>query len=98
MRYLTSVIQVIWRHKWTLLSISLTIGTQIASRIIVNHFEAMGLWVYRSELHFVLARTHFSFGLIAILLAVLAVLREPPLWVGGIALGLGVLNILGTAV
>lgn len=87
-----------WQHKWSLLSLIITIGTQVVSRAIVNHFYFRGLWVYRSELHFKLAQTHAAFALVAILLGILAILREKPQWVGVLTLILASLNILGTAV
>lgn len=67
-------------------------------RLIVGSFYSRGLWIPRSDLHFALVRLHLAMGLIAMLLAGLALKKEPKPTFGSVAMLVAVLHSVGATV
>lgn len=79
------------------ISIALSVSAWIWISSVVRNLYSLGVWKYRSPLDFQLAQFQGTMALVSILIAVLAILREPkPVW-GSVALILGFLLMLGCA-
>ena len=90
--------RVICRHVLSLLSILIVVASQLVSRAVVDGLYSMGVWVPRSDLHFLLVRTFADFALVAILISVLAIRMERPKTFGYVALAVACINIMGATV
>jgi len=90
--------RVICRHVLSLLSILIVVASQLVSRAVVDGLYSMGVWVPRSDLHFLLVRTFADFALVAILISVLAIRMERPKTFGYVALAVACINIMDATV
>jgi hypothetical protein len=78
-------------------SIALSVSVWIWISSVVHNLYSLGVWKYRSPLCFQLAQFQGTMALVSILIAVLAILREPkPVW-ASVALIFGLLLLLGSA-
>ena len=84
-------------HWLSLVSIALSISVWIWIWSVVGNLYSLGVWKYRSPLCFQLAQFQATMALVSILIAVLAMLREPRRVWGIVALIFGFLLALGSA-
>jgi hypothetical protein len=94
----SNLIREILKHKLSLLSATLSVTTRIAIGRVVDYFYVRKLYVPRSELHYTLGSLQGAIAFISILIAVLALRREPRPLPGFVALGLGFLLMMGATV
>jgi len=85
-------------HKWSLMSLALSVGVYISIWLAVNHLYELGSWNRYSTLAHRLASVQGAAGILSISLAILAVRREPNSKLGFIALGCGILLLASAAV
>jgi hypothetical protein len=85
-------------HKWSSLSLALSVGVYISVWLTVNHLYHLGLWGRHSALAYRLASVQGAAGILSILFAVLAIRREPNSGPGFIALGCGILLLASAAI
>jgi formate hydrogenlyase subunit 3/multisubunit Na+/H+ antiporter MnhD subunit len=84
-------------HCLSLLSIALSVGVWIWISSVVHNLYSLGEWDYRFPLCFQLARFQGAMAFVSILIAVLAILREPRRVWAIVALIFGFLLALGSA-
>lgn len=78
-------------HKWSLISLALSLGVYLSTWLTVNHLSHLGAWNRHSALAYRLASLQGGVGLLSILIAMLAIRREPKPKLGFIALVCGIL-------
>ena len=79
------------------ISIALSVSVWIWISSVVRNLYSLGVWRYRSPLCFQLAQFQATMALVSILIAVLAILREPRRIWASVALTLAFLLALGSA-
>jgi hypothetical protein len=85
-------------HALSLLSIALSVSVWIWISSVVRNLSSLGVWKYRSALCFQLAQFQGTMASVSILIAVLAILREPKRVWASVALIFGFLLLLGSAI
>ena len=83
-------------HKWSLISLALSVGVYISIWLTVNHFYHLGAWNRHSAVAYRLASLQGGAGVLSILIAILAIRREPNPKLGFITLVCGIV-VLGSA-
>ena len=84
-------------HTLSFVSIALSVSVWIWVSSVVHNLYSLGVWKYRSPLCFQLAQFQGTMALVSILIAVLAILREPKPVCASVALIFGLLLLLGSA-
>jgi hypothetical protein len=64
-------------HKWSLISLALSVGVYTSAWLMVDHVYNHGAWDRHSTLGYRLASLQGGVGLLSVLIAVLAIWREP---------------------
>jgi hypothetical protein len=85
-------------HKWSSISLALSVGVYISIWLTVNHLYDLGVWNRHSALAYRLASAQGGAAILSILLAIQAIRREPNSKLGFIALGCGILLLASAAV
>jgi len=79
------------RHKWSLISLALSVGGYTSIWLTVNHLYQLGVWNRHSALAHQLASVQAGIGVLSVLIAILAIRREADNKLGFVALVCGVL-------